>query len=123
MSPSGDRHSAASEQSVAPPGLTLVPPLDDQDAHAAEPQAVAVPAVVRRLGARSLPRRSKRVVAPGQVRSPQELIEMGEIASDSQVVALRTPETDGRPYRFPGCAHPADMLALLDAAVAAPRAA
>ncbi len=123
MNPSGDHDSAVSEPSVAPPGLTLVPPLDDQDASPAESQAGAAPAVVRRLTKTPLPRRSKRVVAPGQVRSPQELIEMGEIATDSRVVALRDPETDGRPYRFPGCAHPADMLALLDAAAAAPRAA
>lgn len=123
MSPSGDRDSAAHEQSVAPPGLTLVPPLDEQETAVAEPPAAGAPAVVRRLATRPLPRRSKRVVAPGQVRSPQELIEIGEIVTDAEVVELRASNTDDRPYRFPGCAHPADMLALLDAATAAPRAA
>ena len=127
MSPSGDRDSVAPEQSVAPPGLlTLVPPLDDQDTASAEAPAApagAAPAVVRRLEKTPLSRRSKRIVAPGQVRSPQELIEMGEIATDSRVVAFRASGTAEEPYRFPGCAHPADMLALLDAAAAAPRAA
>lgn len=113
MSQFGPGHSTSSGDSVAPPGLALVSPLEDEAPAAAATPAVAV---VRPLRSKPRPRRSKRVVAPGQVRSPQELIEMGEIATDPQVVELRAGAAADAPYRFPGCAHPADMLALLDAA-------